>query len=81
MPASLMVEKVTIWATRSGPYFWAAYLIISAVSLVEVHVDIGHLSTSGIEEAFEDQPVGERVEVGDPQAIRDDRSAADRDPG
>ena len=48
---------------------------LGAVPLVEVHVDIGHLTSAGIEEPFEDEPECEGVNVGDPQAIRDDGSA------
>ena len=41
--------------------------------LVEVHVDVRHLLPLGVEEPFEDQPVAERIEVGDPEAVADDR--------
>ncbi len=42
-----------------------------AVSRVEVHVDVGHRHAARVEEAFEQQVVTHRVEVGDPQRIGD----------
>ena len=42
-------------------------------TLVEVHVDVGHRSPGGVQEAFEDQPVAQRIEIGDLQAVRHDR--------
>ena len=45
-----------------------------AAAHVEVHVDVGHLLALGVQEALEDQPVPQRVEVGDPQAVRDHRA-------
>ncbi|TPW09855.1 MAG: Na+/proline symporter [Acidimicrobiaceae bacterium] len=40
-----------------------------AVSRVEVHVDVGHLDPTRVEEALEEQVVADRVEVGDAQAV------------
>ncbi len=37
---------------------------------VEVHVDVGHRDPARIQEALEQQVVLDRVEVGDPQAVR-----------
>ena len=45
-----------------------------APALVEVHVDVGHLDPLGVQEPLEQEPVAQRVEVGDPQAIGDDRA-------
>ncbi len=45
-----------------------------APALVEVHIDIGHLLALGVEEALEDQPVAQRVEVGDAEAVGDHRA-------
>jgi len=41
------------------------------VPRVEVHVDVGHRPTARIQEALEQQVVFDRIQVGDPQAIRD----------
>ncbi len=41
-----------------------------AVSRVEVHVDVGHRDTTRVEEPLEQQVVLDRVEIGDPQAVR-----------
>ena len=43
-------------------------------ALVEVHVDVRHRSPRRVQEPLEDQPVPERIEVGDPQAVRHDRA-------
>ncbi len=40
----------------------------------EVDVDVGHRFAAGVEEALEQQVVGERVEIGDLQAVGDDRA-------
>ena len=40
----------------------------------EVDVDVGHGLAAGVEEALEEQAVGERVEVGDLQRVGDDRA-------
>ena len=41
-----------------------------AVARVEVHVDVGHRDAARVEEPLEQQVVLDRVEVGDPQAVR-----------
>ncbi len=41
-----------------------------AVSVVEVHVDVGHLDATGVQESLEQQVVLDRVEIGDAQAVR-----------
>ena len=43
-------------------------------TLVEVHVDVGHLQPPGVEEALEDEPVAEGVEVGDAKRVGDHRA-------
>ncbi len=40
----------------------------------EVHVDIGHRDALRVQEAFEDQAVFHRVEIGDPERVGDDRA-------
>ena len=62
-----------IWATWSGPYF-VRHVADDLVppTLVEVHVDVGHLDALGVQEPLEDEPVLERVQVGDPQRVRHD---------
>ncbi len=58
---------------------------IGPATFVEVDVDVGHGHALGIEEALEDEPVGQRVEVGDAHRVGDDRAGgraaarADRD--
>ncbi len=47
---------------------------LAAIPLVEVHVDVGHLTAARVEEPLEDQPVLQRVEVGDTEAVGDDRT-------
>ena len=52
----------------------------------EVHVDVGHRHALGVEEPLEHQVVAQRVDIGDPQAVGDDRAGrraaagTDRDP-
>ena len=43
-----------------------------APGVVEVHVDVRHRDAVGIQEALEEQVVGDGVDVGDPQAVGDD---------
>ena len=45
-----------------------------ATALVEVHVDVGHLDALGVQEAFEQQAVAQRIEVGDAQGVAHDRA-------
>ena len=40
---------------------------VAAAAVVEVDVDIGHRHTLGVEESLEEQPVRDRVDVGDAQ--------------
>ena len=49
---------------------------LAAPALVEVHVEVGHRDAVGVEEALEDQPVLERVEVGDAHRVGDHRAGA-----
>ena len=42
-----------------------------AVPRVEVHVDVGHRDAARVQEAFEQQVVADRVEIGDPQRVGD----------
>src|SRR6266540_3626110 len=44
-----------------------------APALVEVHVDVGHLLPLGVEEPFEDEPIAQRIEVRDLEAVADNR--------
>jgi hypothetical protein len=44
-----------------------------AAAIVEVHVDVGQLDPLWVQEPLEDQPVPQGVDVGDPQAVGDDR--------
>ena len=54
---------------------------VAAAALVEVEVDVGHRDALGVEEPLEQQAVGDRVELGDPQRERDDRTAGRPTPG
>ncbi len=47
---------------------------LAAPALVEVDVEVGHRDAVGVEEPLEQQPVDQRVEVGDPQRVGDDRA-------
>ena len=47
---------------------------VGATTLVEVHVDVRHGDAVRIEEPLEDQPVHERIELGDPHDPRDHAS-------
>ncbi len=47
---------------------------LAAAALVEVDVDVGHRDPLGVEEALEEQPVLERVELGDAHRVRHDRA-------
>jgi hypothetical protein len=38
---------------------------VGAIALVEVHVDVGHLLPTRVQEALEEQVVADRVEVDD----------------
>ena len=44
---------------------------LAAVAVVEVHVDVGHLLATRIQEALEEQVVADRVEVHDAEAVGD----------
>ena len=48
-----------------------------SIARVEVHVDVGHRDTTRVQEAFEQQVVLDRIEIGDAQAVRD-RAASGR---
>jgi len=53
----LMVEKVTIWATWSGPVALRHVPDhLPPVTLVEVHVDVGELAAARFQEALEINP-------------------------
>ena len=63
---AFMVPKVVIWATRS-----CAVLLghvadhLQAAAFAEVHVDIRHADAFDVQEALEQEVVGQGVEVGD----------------
>ena len=46
---------------------------VAAPALVEVQVDVGHRDALGVEEPLEQQPVLDRVELGDAQRVGDHR--------
>jgi hypothetical protein len=46
---------------------------LAAAGVLEVEVDVGHRHALGIEETLEDEPVLDRVDVGDAQAVGDQR--------
>ena len=49
---------------------------VAAPALVEVHVEVGHRDAVRVEEPLEDQPVLQRVQVGDPHGVGDHRPGA-----
>ena len=59
---------------------------LAAAALAEVDVDIGQRHALGVEEALEDEVVLQRIDVGDPQAVRHEAARgrstarADRNP-
>ena len=52
-----------------------------ATVLTEIDVEIGHRHTLGIEEALEQELVLQRIEIGDPQAVGDERTRPGPTPG
>ena len=49
---------------------------LAAAPVVEVDVEVGHRDAVGVEEPLEQQPVLERIEVGDPHRVRGHRPGA-----
>ena len=54
---------------------------LAAPEVVEVDVDIGHRHALGVQEALEDEPVRQRVDVGDVQRVGDQRARHRAAPG
>ena len=70
-----MVPNVMTWATRSlTPLVRGVAQHLAAATVVEVDVDIGHRRAFGVQEPLEQQPVLDRVDVGDAQRVGDQRS-------
>jgi len=66
----LIVEKVTIWGDVVPAVALGRVLDhLGAVTLVEVHIDVGHLLATGIQESLEEQVVPDGVEVHDAEAV------------
>ena len=66
------VLKVMICATCSRPYFSRDVLDHFAAAVhAEVDVDIGHADALRIQEALEQQPVLQRVDIGDLHRVAD----------
>ena len=64
-----------MWATRSAPVALdhvADDLVAPVVREVDVHVR--HRDPLGVQEALEDEPVADRVHVGDAEAVGDERA-------
>ena len=53
---------------------------VGATTFVEVDIDIGHRDTFGVQEAFEQQAVLHRVELGDTEGIGDHRARCGASP-
>jgi hypothetical protein len=71
------VPKVAIWLTACGAVMLADVLDDPpAVVLTEVDIEVGHRHPLRIQEALEQQGVGERIEVGNTQAVGDQRTGA-----
>ena len=54
---------------------------LAAATLVEVDVEVGHRDAVGVEEPLEQQAVDQRVQVGDPHRVGDDRARTGATPG
>ena len=52
-----------------------------ASGIVEIHVDVGHRDAVGVQEAFEEEIVLERIDVGDAERVRDRRTGCRAAPG
>ena len=68
-----ILEKVTIWATGRAVLLRDVVDHSLPALDCEVDVDVGHVLASRVEEALEQQPVTNRVDVGDPEAVRGER--------
>ena len=68
---------VTIWPTLFLPYFSRDVLddLVAPVH-AEVDVEVRHADALGVEEALEEQLVGDRIDVRDAQAVGDERARA-----
>ena len=66
-----------ICATWSRPYrlLHVADHLVAPV-LAEVDVEVGHRDALGIEEALEQKPEADRIEIGDGERIGDERAGA-----
>ena len=70
-----MVPKVMICATLFAAVFSRDVVDhLAAPVHAEVDVDVGHGDAFGIQEALEQQFVLQRIDIGDPQRIGDQRS-------
>ena len=69
----LMVPNVMTWATVAAPLLGRIAHHLAAATVVEVDVDIGCRRALRVEEAFKQQPVRYRIDVGDPERISDQR--------
>ena len=49
---------------------------LGAAAVIEVDVEVGHGDAFGVQEAFEDQPVLQRIQVGDAHGVGDHRPGA-----
>ena len=79
---AFIVPNVMICATFSRPYLRVTYSMTSpAPALAEVDVDVGQRHALGIQEALEDEVVLERIDVGDPQAVRHQAAGRRAAPG
>ena len=76
-PRACSVPKVMICATRSRPYrcLHVADHLVAAV-LAEIDVEVRHRDALGIEEALENEPEADRIEIGDGQRIGHQRAGA-----
>ena len=66
-----------IWATRSAPYrsLHIGDHLVAAV-LAEIDVEVRHRHALGIEEALEQQPEADGIEIGDGERVGDERARA-----
>jgi hypothetical protein len=71
-----MVPKVAICDTASRPYRSFTCWITGRAFLAEVDIEVGHRDPFRVQETLEQQVVLQRVEVGNLQRIRHQRTGA-----
>ena len=79
---AFIVPNVMIWATFSRPYLRVTYSMTSPRRRSQKSMSMsGQRYALGIQEALEDEVVLERIDVGDPQAVRHQAAGRRAAPG